>query len=100
MKKVFNFSFLLLVYLAVSAGAVPYVRAQDNYIDLPDSPSAAPHSSVREPGLPGDRETTWRTLPKNFLHDQKDIWLFPTQLARGHHWIPTLAVVGPARRDR
>lgn len=30
----------------------------------------------------------------DFLHDQKEIWLFPTQLARGRHWIPTLAVAG------
>lgn len=94
MKRVCSFSFLLFVYLAVSNGAAPCAWAQDNYIDLPDDPSAPPHSAQREPGLPGDRETTWRTLPKNFLHDQKDIWLFPTQMARGRHWIPTLVVAG------
>jgi membrane-associated phospholipid phosphatase len=33
-------------------------------------------------------------LPGDFLHDQKAIWLFPTQLAKGRHWLPTLAVVG------
>lgn len=37
---------------------------------------------------------SWRTLPKDFLHDQKEIWLFPTQLARGHHWLPALAISG------
>lgn len=38
---------------------------------------------------------TWRSLPRDFLHDQKDIWLlFPSQLARGHYLIPTLAVAG------
>jgi PAP2 superfamily len=35
---------------------------------------------------------SWRSLPKDFLHDQKDIWLFPRQLARGRHWAPTLAI--------
>jgi membrane-associated phospholipid phosphatase len=35
-------------------------------------------------------------LPINILHDQKSIWLFPGQLAKGRHWLPTLAVVGPA----
>jgi membrane-associated phospholipid phosphatase len=37
---------------------------------------------------------SWRTLPGDFLHDQKDIWLFPGQLAKGRHWIPTLAITG------
>jgi membrane-associated phospholipid phosphatase len=40
------------------------------------------------------REVTWRRLPANVLHDQKDLWLFPMQLARGRHWLPTAAVVG------
>ena len=38
---------------------------------------------------------SWRSLPKDFLHDQKAIWLlFPAQLAKGHHWLPTLAIAG------
>src|SRR5882672_3162841 len=41
-----------------------------------------------------DREVSWRTLPRNFLQDQKEIWLFPTQLAKGRHWLPTVGVVG------
>jgi membrane-associated phospholipid phosphatase len=40
------------------------------------------------------REATWRKLPGNFLHDQKDIWLFPVKLAEGHHWLPAALVVG------
>ena len=31
----------------------------------------------------------------DFLHDQKAIWLlFPAQLAKGHHWLPALAIAG------
>jgi membrane-associated phospholipid phosphatase len=37
---------------------------------------------------------SWRRLPRNFLQDQKDIWLFPVQLGKGRHWAPTLAVTG------
>ncbi len=38
---------------------------------------------------------SWRTLPKDFLQDQKGIWLlFPTQLAKGRDWLPTLAIIG------
>ena len=33
-------------------------------------------------------------MPKDFLHDQKGIWLFPLQLAKGHYLLPTIAVVG------
>src|SRR5260370_12073358 len=41
-----------------------------------------------------EREVSWRTLPRNFLQDQKDIWLFPVQLAKGRHWLPTSPVSG------
>lgn len=41
-----------------------------------------------------ERDVTWRTVPRNFLQDQKDIWLFPLQLAKGRQWLPTLAVTG------
>jgi len=41
-----------------------------------------------------DREETWRALPKDFLHDQKEIWLFPVQLAHGRYLLPTLAIAG------
>jgi membrane-associated phospholipid phosphatase len=39
-----------------------------------------------------EREVSWRGLPRNFLQDQKDIWLFPVQLGKGRHWLPTMAV--------
>jgi membrane-associated phospholipid phosphatase len=41
-----------------------------------------------------EREVSWRTLPRNLLQDQKDIWLFPVQLGKGRHWVPTIAVTG------
>jgi membrane-associated phospholipid phosphatase len=33
-------------------------------------------------------------LPKDFLHDQKIIWTFPGQLAKGRYLLPTIAVAG------
>ena len=33
-------------------------------------------------------------LPKNVLQDQKNLWLFPVQLAHGRHWLPTGSVLG------
>src|SRR5262249_55558615 len=31
-----------------------------------------------DPGRFQDVDISWRNLPKRVLHDQKDIWLFPT----------------------
>jgi membrane-associated phospholipid phosphatase len=43
----------------------------------------------------GERNVTWKSLPGDFLHDQKEIWgVFPSQLAHGHHWVPVIAVAG------
>jgi len=41
-----------------------------------------------------DRSVSLRQLPGNLLADQKDIWLFPTKLAKGKHWWPTIGVLG------
>jgi membrane-associated phospholipid phosphatase len=41
-----------------------------------------------------DRSVSVRNLPGNILADQKDIWLFPTKLAKGKHWWPTIGVLG------
>jgi len=63
-----------------------------------DDATAAP-AAVRMPSetgtaLPPGRDVSERLLFPNILHDQKDLWLFPVQLAHGHHWLPTVAVVG------
>jgi membrane-associated phospholipid phosphatase len=61
---------------------------------LPDNPA----QSTRPPGddskSPAAREVTWKSLPKDFLRDQKNIWTFPVQLGKGHHWLPTLTITG------
>lgn len=85
---------LVLVFCAGIFGSADWTFAQNNNSDLPDSPSQVSRSTIHDDDSPSDREVTWRTLPKDFLHDQKDIWLFPAQLAKGHHWLPTLAITG------
>jgi membrane-associated phospholipid phosphatase len=67
----------------------PSLRAQEAPQTV--TADATPQNS---PPAGADREVSWRTLPRNFLQDQKDIWLFPVQLAKGRHWLPTLAVTG------
>jgi membrane-associated phospholipid phosphatase len=76
----------LILFLSLAA------RAQDRS-ELPDSPSRVSVTS-RDGDAPYERETSWRRLPKDFLPDQKAIWLLPVQVAKGRHWVPTLAITG------
>ena len=83
----------VLILCAGLCGAPLSGFAQDNRANLPDSPSATVlYKHRNDPG--SDREVSWRSLPKDFLHDQKGIWLFPTQWAKGKYWLPTLAIAG------
>lgn len=68
-------------------------RTQDRS-DLPDAPSQVSSDSQHD-NEPYERVTSWHRLPKDFLHDQKAIWLvFPAQLGKGQHLVPTLAITG------
>jgi membrane-associated phospholipid phosphatase len=82
---------LVFVFCAGICAPPNWACAQDSHADLPDSPS---ETSRAKHGNQVEREVSWRTLPKDFLHDQKNIWLFPTQWAKGRYLLPTLAIVG------
>jgi membrane-associated phospholipid phosphatase len=85
----------LCVTFVVVACTVQVATSQTTNSEWPDSPSHAKESYGQAPDSPTNREVRWRTLPKDFLHDQKAIWLlFPAQLAKGHYWLPTLAIAG------
>jgi len=68
--------------------------AQISNSDLPDAPSEVEFHPHHGGDPASDREVSWRSLPKDFLHDQKEIWTFPVELAKGKHWLPTLAIAG------
>jgi membrane-associated phospholipid phosphatase len=69
------------------------VFSQPSSNELPDAPAPALAAGMPEPPPDATRVVTWRSLPGDFLHDQKDMWFtFPGQLAHGHHWVPLLAV--------
>jgi membrane-associated phospholipid phosphatase len=80
-----------LVILIVSA--VLYLPcgswAQQTDSRLPNAPTDS-----RDPDNTPFREISWRTLPNDFLHDQRDIWFFPVHLAQGKHWLPTFTITG------
>lgn len=95
----------------VGLGNASSLRAQQ-FSDLPDAPRPAllVAAPVQAPALgdPGqkappftasganlpEREATWRSLPGDFLHDQKELWTFPLKVAKGHYLLPTAVVVG------
>ena len=110
MTRTNRFATLLILLCLGPACLANRLYAQADEAALPNAPSLAVESPGPEPGgsadLPdaptpvnrigGDadhmlvqRETTWGTLVPDILHDQKDIWLSPVQLARGHGWVPT-----------
>jgi len=72
---------------------VPCLLGQDDS----SPPNPPPHAPASSPLTASSsvRDISLRRLPINILHDQKNIWLFPVQLAKGRHWLPTLAVVAP-----
>jgi membrane-associated PAP2 superfamily phosphatase len=94
MKRIAKQSVIILILCAGIVCALDRGYAQGADASLPDTPSQPPRSPRDGNNSSSDREVSWRTLPKDFLHDQKAIWLFPVQLAKGRHWFPTLAVAG------
>ena len=85
----------VVVLFVVVAFAPKWVNSQTANPQWPDSPSHTREVSGGTSDSPSNREVSWRSLPKDFLHDQKGIWvLFPAQLAKGHYWLPTLAIAG------
>jgi hypothetical protein len=85
---------LLIGAVCLWLGWTPNQSRAQEYEDLPDAPGQIASPAVdATTGVP-QREATWRTMPGDFLHDQKDLWTFPLRLVKGHNLVPTLAVAG------
>src|SRR5262244_898046 len=82
-----------LLCAGISIGFEP-ASAQISNSDLPDAPSEIEFHPHHGGDPASDRKVSWRSLPKDFLHDQKSVWTFPAGLAKGKHWVPTLAIAG------
>ena len=86
---------VLCILFAVVACTPELANSQTTNPQWPDSPSRTREANGEGSDSPANRQVSWRSLPKDFVHDQKAIWLlFPAQLAKGHHWLPTLAIAG------
>jgi len=55
--------------------------------------TSGPPAQTSTPREPPHRQISWKLLPSNVLHDQKQVWLFPASLAHGQHWAPTAGLV-------
>jgi membrane-associated phospholipid phosphatase len=84
----------IVMVCIVVACAGARAHSQDTNSPWPDSPSHTRQVESEEADRSPTQDVSWRRLPKDFLRDQKAIWLFPAQLAKGHHWLPVLVVVG------
>jgi len=63
-------------------------------LSVPAFDAAEPRPAYVTDAATGQRDVSWRLLPSNFLDDQRAMWLFPVQLAHGHHWLPTISIIG------
>jgi len=74
------------------SATVPQPTTQPQALPSNPSPHLAPDNSL---ALENRTDVNWHRLPKNFVQDQKNMWLvYPGQLMRGEHWLPTLVITG------
>jgi hypothetical protein len=80
-----------LVYTVVFLLATSLSLHAEN--DPPPVAASGVSSSSQSSSLSSDwRDVSPGLLPKNFLRDQEEIFLFPRQLALGRYWSPTVVV--------
>jgi hypothetical protein len=83
---------VLLVVVVLLISSLPLAAQEKPDTPETTSPTARPGASTCCSDI--GRSVSLRQLPGNLLADQKDIWLFPTKLAKGKHIWPAIAVVG------
>lgn len=80
-----------LGWTRAESSAPPPSRSQHA---APPAPAQSQLEAAQAAAATSGRQVSWRLLPKNVLQDQKNLWLFPVQLAHGRHWLPTGSVLG------
>jgi len=84
----------LVCLLLIASGLVQQCVAQDRsaFPDDQSVPAVAGTTPAPVSATPPERDVSWKRLVPNILNDQKQIWLFPASVARGHHFKPVLAI--------
>lgn len=86
--------FFLAIVFCCSFPAAGVLHGQEAAPAVSEAPPAAAVAAQSAATSPTERDVSWRRLPANLLHDQKDLWLFPVQLVHGRHLLPVASVVG------
>ena len=94
MSRIISKQSLLATVFFIGISFVPTNAVAQTTGGVPDNPAQSTRPKEDSSTSPAAREVTWKSLPKDFLRDQKDIWTFPVQLGKGHHWLPTLSITG------
>lgn len=63
----------------------------DSVLDSVQPTAPAPPAPPSEWQILGSQ---WKRVAPDLLEQQKQMWLFPISLARGHHWKPAVALIG------
>lgn len=79
---------------APAAAANPVAATADPTAPVADPIQPAITAPAAAPGELHILGSQWKTVGPDLLRQQKEMWLFPWSVARGHHWKPALAVVG------
>jgi membrane-associated phospholipid phosphatase len=79
-----------LLFLFLASAGPAFCQESSDCASSP-SPTQQPQPSAI---ASSDRQISFRALPTNLVADQKEIWIFPEQLVKGKHWLPTVAIVG------
>jgi membrane-associated phospholipid phosphatase len=62
---------------------------------IANSPPGEPQANATGASAHVDQSISLKSLIPNIIEDQKQIyWTFPSQLARGKHWVPVAGVLG------
>jgi len=85
-----------LVALLACSPVASHAQEVSSETGQPQSSASSATSTSRTNAVPdpADLEVSWRKMPARFLHDQKDMWLFPTKLGKAENWIPTAIIIG------
>jgi membrane-associated phospholipid phosphatase len=83
---------LLTVSFLLGIGARTASGQESGTVTHPDATQNVP--VAQQGSVKTDRIVSLPRLPGNILEDQKEIFLFPRDLAKGKHWWPTIGVLG------
>ncbi len=84
-------AFLICSLVSWTFASAVYLAGQD---PLDASRTLIPPTASPSTNSPFDeRPVSLKLLPANFIQDQKTIWTFPLQVAKGRHWKPALGFV-------